>query len=1429
MQKFFKFLLFFFLFLVFILVLAGIGYWTLIIKHWPWWIFAVITGSCFGIIVGFFAIKKFLIRRNEKKFVQSVIREEEANADKSKTHEQYDLDEVHSLWKNAITKLKKSHLRKFGNPLYVLPWYILMGESRSGKTSAIKNSNLSSSLTDVKSDTIPSGTKHYDWWFLDRAIILDTAGRYSIPIEEDRDKNEWQTFLTLLSKHRKKEPVNGVIVTVPSTDLLNGDLTELSEKAKNLRQRINQLMRTLGAKFPVYLLVTKMDLINGFTDFCDHIPEQRVDQVMGYSNEESNTDCMQVLDSCMEKIFTNLRNLRTVFIQNRINNFAVSFPNEFIQLRPGLEAYVQSLFGDDIYQAAPLFRGIYFSSACRKGSPESKFLSETDIVYKNEDSLDKNKGFFLRSFFNAILPKDRNIFTPLSEFLMWRKTTLSLGVFSLMLICLALSGMLIFSYYNNFNVLKKFNNNFFENKTISSNNTDNILLLDRQRFEISKIEADNDNWILPRIGLDQSLDLEKSLKAQFIKNAEENLIKPMDNMFFDKVNRINKRTSHGDIVDCAVYAVRRIIILKNFINGDSLPENKEFEKSIANLFPKFKSSIPSAIASKFAGIYCDYLTWGNNKKQSIANLEEFQKQLAKIADRTGDFQWLISPSVCLTPEILVSDFIQGYAVDESAYGSKSVLKGAFTESGRKEIMDFIALIQKAYPDQDKFNKMELKFWDWYAQEFYIAWFDFASAFPKGSDWKILIKNWNDIATLMTTDNNPYFLLLGKMADEFEYLNTKDSLIPSWAKAVFRIKKIRYLAETEAKKEKGSVLAKLAITKEKITNKFGSKTKNAYKVIDRKNAAAIDYNLKLSKIWNEYILNLKSIAGGTTYNEKCFLMFSDFFKALSDQTKQDSAFSKTYDDLARLKTLFKQKGISRVVIKLLQGPYDFLTVYGVHNSAQYLQKKWEEMVLSVSYNIDSDNYYSILFDRTSGVVWKFINDEAAPFIDQSRSGFYSKTAYGLRLPFTKKFFRLLSKGKELSLEQQGEYAVIMQTAPMSVNKNAMIRPYSTTLVLECADQKTKFVNNNFLETKKFLYKPATCGDVTLSIEFKDETLKKHYKGKLGFANFLSDFKDGTKVFTAADFPEQSGYLLNNGVTDINISYQINGIKPVLEFLNRGAPKIPDVIFTNLRSKKPEFPIGKQKKPDKTRAYNLKQSYSITIEALPMGVNKSAQIKPETSILWMKCKDNIIRFANNNYPESVTFDWEPLNCGKVLVIIHFPKITLVKEYKDFFALLRDFKYDSKTFLCDDFPAQKQALLKKGVSSITLSYNFKGDLPVIGEKNNGFTRVDNIKINKKAHESDALSNILIDKQNVNHYTIHIMMGPDRGKIIDFIKENKLTNKTAIYKSKINGATKFNVIYGTFESFAKAKKAMALLPGPVKKNAPWIRRFASIIKEME
>ncbi|MBN1106427.1 MAG: hypothetical protein JXL84_23690, partial [Deltaproteobacteria bacterium] len=404
-------------------VLGALAYWLCLIKGWPWWVAAVLVAGVVGLWIGFLYLKKHLLRSREKKFVQRVIEQDSAAIAKVPISERHQLLELQEHWRESIRRLQDSHLRKRGNPLYVLPWYLVVGESGAGKTSAIRNSRLSSPMTEVVRATGVTGTRNCDWWFFEQAIILDTAGRYTIPVEEVQDLEEWKRFLTLLSKYRKKEPLNGVVVAVAADRLLSADEKALREDGQMVRQRIDQIMRVVGAKFPIYILVTKMDLAHGFTEFSRHLPPDSLSQAMGHSNTKSKVFWQDVLDEGMASIGERLRKLRFILVHETggMAPSAILFPQEFDRLKPGMEGFLRAVFEENPYQETPLLRGIYFSSARRNGAPTSPFLETVGLQPGKGDGADSEEGFFLGDFFGKILPNDRNLYRPIREFVLWRR------------------------------------------------------------------------------------------------------------------------------------------------------------------------------------------------------------------------------------------------------------------------------------------------------------------------------------------------------------------------------------------------------------------------------------------------------------------------------------------------------------------------------------------------------------------------------------------------------------------------------------------------------------------------------------------------------------------------------------------------------------------------------------------------------------------------------------------------------------------------------------------------------------------------------------------------------------------------------------------------------------------------------------------------
>jgi type VI secretion system protein ImpL len=183
---------------------------------------------------------------------------------------------------DVMMSLKRSDLgsRYRGNSaLYALPWYMIIGPSAAGKSTFFSRSGLSFPLNDDKRYHLEGigGTKDCDWWFSDQAILIDTAGRYS----NDKDNGEWLEFLSTLKKNRPKAPVNGVILTFPLDELLINSNEEAEQHLKHIKNRLHEISQLLGLMVPIYLVITKCDLLKGFESFFEDLSDQEVSQPWG--------------------------------------------------------------------------------------------------------------------------------------------------------------------------------------------------------------------------------------------------------------------------------------------------------------------------------------------------------------------------------------------------------------------------------------------------------------------------------------------------------------------------------------------------------------------------------------------------------------------------------------------------------------------------------------------------------------------------------------------------------------------------------------------------------------------------------------------------------------------------------------------------------------------------------------------------------------------------------------------------------------------------------------------------------------------------------------------------------------------------------------------------------------------------------------------
>ncbi|UIA92788.1 type VI secretion system membrane subunit TssM [Erwinia tracheiphila] len=350
----------------------------------------------------------------------------------------------------AAEMLKKAHFSRAGNHrwmqrfsrqyLYQLPWYVIIGAPGAGKTTALVNSGLQFPLADRFGKAALrgiGGTRNCDWWFTNEAVLLDTAGRYTTQeSEQQQDASEWNNFVGLLRKYRGRQPINGVIVTVSVSDLLTQSAQTSREQALSLRQRLMELHEQLGIRFPVYVMVTKTDLLKGFLAYFAKFDKAQRDQVWGFTfpwerSKQADFDLqsafIQEYALLQQRLDAGLPDtlLQESDAKARAESFL--FPQEFAALRPLLADYLDTVFARSNFETQFSPRGIYFASGIQEGLPFDRVMGELnralllpqdeagssgswDNVNK-ESPIPANKGqsFFLKDLLQNVIFKEAGL------------------------------------------------------------------------------------------------------------------------------------------------------------------------------------------------------------------------------------------------------------------------------------------------------------------------------------------------------------------------------------------------------------------------------------------------------------------------------------------------------------------------------------------------------------------------------------------------------------------------------------------------------------------------------------------------------------------------------------------------------------------------------------------------------------------------------------------------------------------------------------------------------------------------------------------------------------------------------------------------------------------------------------------------------------
>ncbi|MCE7761495.1 type VI secretion system membrane subunit TssM [Pseudomonas putida] len=329
--------------------------------------------------------------------------------------------------------------------LYRLPWYLVLGDEKSGKTSFIDRTDQRFTLTRIdqtqargrqaEAPAYPVG-----WWVSDDAVIIDPPGVFisqkppAGSAANDTSESEpgaalgtearlWEHLLGWLLRNRSQRALNGVLLVVDLPALLHGKPEQRVALARGLRTRLYEVSTQLGSRLPLYVVLTKFDLLDGFDQFYSKLPAAKRESLLGFTFK---LDAVEAFDAWLdeydehygrflatlnEQVFDHLDVLGKASPRGRL----LSLQAQLVGLRPILLAFLREALASDRFTTPPLVRGVYWSSVMQHGDMRNAFVREAAQPYKTKLPLREGKVqgkalvYFIQQAFRRVIYQEAGL------------------------------------------------------------------------------------------------------------------------------------------------------------------------------------------------------------------------------------------------------------------------------------------------------------------------------------------------------------------------------------------------------------------------------------------------------------------------------------------------------------------------------------------------------------------------------------------------------------------------------------------------------------------------------------------------------------------------------------------------------------------------------------------------------------------------------------------------------------------------------------------------------------------------------------------------------------------------------------------------------------------------------------------------------------
>lgn len=971
-------------------------------------------------------------------------------------------------WQSSVRTLRRSALRQRGDPLYVLPWYMVIGRSGEGKTTALTSARLSSSIGDgISKNAAVRQTENCDWWYFNRSVVIDCAGRYFGADGYEADRKEWDVLLKLLARYRSREGLNGLVLVVSAERLINASPEARVQDGQVIRARIEQLMRQFGKRFPIYVLVTKCDQLYGFEAWSQLLPKNALTQAMGYlgvdAQEQKDTE---FIDNAFESVMARLRVLRISLVAQYPAAAAqlLLFPNELQNTRVAMHEFIRACLGESPYLEAPFLRGLFFSSGLQAGGAHSTVLSD-DLASlpAHEPAM---SGAFLRDLFDRILPDDRDLLRPAANYNRWRLALRSRSLRAWLVVAAILAAMMTVSFAWDIGTMNRVRQGYPFNAMYEGHIEKDVGTLGKANSALLEMAERNADWRSRGLPFDQVDRLQTQLRTAFLNDyvryvqpatrvtyvggssdqTDSETESSLSRYILNKTRTINllKMREQGahrrQLAD-----MPQPVYLGAALYGEDLNEQiNRLQVSYLAWSPTGANVLRQQIASEQADLetmlysgsplhWIPRLAALDGKLRPVA-VSDFWLQPGRAAALRSQYSSMAGNSTTYLTDRGGSD--PGTGTADSSTGttgpnglypgvirerlanseqarrssvSSVVVPAGYTRVGKFVIEQYLSEVRVAVDSDARFVAWQAQFEEIYSSRRLEVWRSFVEHFPDGEDLMGGEAAWRDMLTGVTGKDSPYLRALDVLNQEFG--DVPDARLPHWLLVSRRIGKIRNeSASSYAAGRVGKMVG--------VVNAFGGDAIRHSFWGDAVQAAQnLRGDVRAVDVLSQYFEAVRQIAAASvTGAGKAYEVTAAFYGYGADPAIKVSVVHDAAHALAQLRGTFDTpEADDAAVWRLLAGPLHASLAYALQQTSCALQAEWEAKVYWPLKGASSTKEMLDSLYGPQGSVWGFVGGSAKPFLHVGANQINAAQTAGYTVPFDEKFLPTLNSafGKRIN--------------------------------------------------------------------------------------------------------------------------------------------------------------------------------------------------------------------------------------------------------------------------------------------------------------------------------------------------------------------------------------------------------------------------------